>query len=101
MSIRALADKQNAHRRTVRRALESAIPPERKVPERIAPRTGSVQGRDRRDAAQDLDAPKKQCHTARRILARHVDEHGAVDLSYSAVRDYVGKRRTADPGRGG
>ncbi len=41
----------------------------------------------------DLDAPKKQRHTARRVLARLVDEHGAVDLSYSTVRDYVAKRR--------
>ena len=36
--------------------------------------------------------PKKQRHTARRVLARLVDEHGAADLSYSTVRDYVGKR---------
>ena len=41
----------------------------------------------------DVDAPKKQRHTARRVLARLVDEHGAVDLSYSTVRDYVAKRR--------
>jgi hypothetical protein len=32
----------------------------------------------------DLDAPRKQRHTARRVLARLVDEHGAADLSYSA-----------------
>ena len=31
--------------------------------------------------------------TARRVLARLVDEHGAADLSYSTVRDYVAKRR--------
>jgi transposase len=42
---------------------------------------------------QDLEAPKKQRHTARRILARLADEHGAVDVSYSTVRDYVRKRR--------
>src|SRR5262249_45936000 len=41
----------------------------------------------------DLDAPKKQRHTARRILARLVDEHDAGGLSYSTVRDYVRKRR--------
>jgi len=41
----------------------------------------------------DVDAPKKQRHTARRILARLVDEHGATDLSYSSVRDHVRKRR--------
>ena len=37
--------------------------------------------------------PKKQRHTARRILARLVDEHGAEGLSYSTVRDHVRKRR--------
>ncbi len=50
----------------------------------------------------DLDAPRKQKHTARRVLARLVDEHGAVDLSYSAVRDYVSRRRpevAAEAGR--
>ena len=41
----------------------------------------------------DLDAPKKQRHTARRVLARLVDEHGAQGLSYSTVRDHVSKRR--------
>jgi hypothetical protein len=41
----------------------------------------------------DLDAPKKQRHTARRILALLVDEHGAVGLSYSTVRDHTRKRR--------
>ncbi len=41
----------------------------------------------------DLEAPKKQRHTARRVLARLVDEHGVTAISYSTVRDYVAKRR--------
>ena len=40
----------------------------------------------------DLTAPRKQRHTARRVLARLVDEHELTDLTYSAVRDYVAKR---------
>ena len=38
LSIRALSDKYEVHRRTVRQALESAVPPERKVPVRVAPK---------------------------------------------------------------
>ncbi len=42
---------------------------------------------------QDLDGPRKQRHTARRIFARLAEEHGATELSYSTVRDYVRRRR--------
>jgi len=41
----------------------------------------------------DLDAPRKQRHTATRVLSRLVEEHGATDVSYSTVRDYVRVRR--------
>lgn len=41
----------------------------------------------------DLDAPRKQRHTAKRIFARLVDEHGVRDVSYWSVRDYVARRR--------
>ena len=43
---------------------------------------------------EDATAPRKQRHTAHRILARLVEEHGAEELSYSTVRDYVGRRAT-------
>ena len=42
---------------------------------------------------EDTTAPRKQRHTARRILSRLIDEHGAEELSYSTVRDYVRVRR--------
>lgn len=93
LSIRGLADRHGVHRRTVRQALAAAIPPPRKTSQRIAPRLESFKAVIDAMLRTDLDAPKKQRHTARRILARLVDEHDAVNLSYSTVRDYVGKRR--------
>jgi len=42
---------------------------------------------------EDTNAPRKQRHTARRILARLIEEHRAEQLSYSTVRDYVRLRR--------
>jgi hypothetical protein len=41
----------------------------------------------------DTQAPRKQRHTAPRILAGLVEEHGAEELSYSTVRGYVPVRR--------
>ncbi|MEP6816642.1 MAG: IS21 family transposase [Marmoricola sp.] len=93
LSIRALADRHGVHRRTVRQALENAVPPERKPPVRAAPKLDPAKSLIDAMLIVDLTAPRKQRHTARRVLARLVQEHQMTDLTYSAVRDYVAKRR--------
>jgi transposase len=92
LSVRALAMRYRVHRRTVRQALESAQPPARKSPQRSSPALEPV--RDAIDAMlrEDVAAPRKQQHTARRVFERLVDEHGA-RLSYSTVVNYVWQRR--------
>jgi hypothetical protein len=90
MSIRALADKHKVHRRTVRAALADAVPPVRKPPTRAAPVLGRHEDAIRRWLVEDLDAPRKQRHTARRIWQRLLEEEGAV-VSESSVRNLVAR----------
>lgn len=93
VSQRALAEKYSVHRRTVRQALGSAVPPPRKTPP--PRRTVLDPAKDWIDAMlrEDLTAPRKQKHTARRIYERLAKEYGFEDASYSTVCDYVGARR--------
>ncbi|GAA1821484.1 IS21 family transposase [Agromyces neolithicus] len=93
LGIRALARKYGVGRDTVRTALSRADPPPRKTPVRSAPRLAPFKAAIDEMLRQDLDAPRKQRHTATRVLARLADEHGATELSYSTVRDYVRVRR--------
>jgi transposase len=92
LSIRALADKYGVHRRTVRQALGSPQPPPRKRVVRSTPVLDTV--RDLIDAmlVDDLTAPRKQRHTARRVFERLCDEHDA-RVCYSTVVKYVRRRR--------
>lgn len=93
LSIRELARRHGVHRRTVRLALAATEPPARKSPTRSAPRLDPFKDAIDGMLRADLDAPRKQRHTATRVLARLVQEHDAAGLSYSTVRDYVRLRR--------
>ena len=93
LSVRALAKRYGVHRRTVRQALEDAVPPPRKTPVRRAPKLDQAKPVIDQWLREDLDAPPKQRHTAQRVWERLVDEHEVTELSYSTVRDYVARRR--------
>ena len=93
LSMRALARRYGVHRRTVRQALESAVPPERKRPVgRPASALGAWREWIDEILIADRDAPRKQRHTAKRIADRLAEEHGVV-VAGSTMRDHVRKRR--------
>ncbi|WP_165067699.1 IS21 family transposase [Marisediminicola senii] len=93
LSIRELARRHQVGRGTVRTALATAEPPPRKTPVRASPRLDAFKSTIDAMLLEDVEAPRKQRHTARRVLARLAEEHGATELSYSTVRDYVRLRR--------
>ena len=92
LGIRALAARYGVHRRTVRDALACPWPPERKKRSYSAPRLDPARPLIDGMLREDLTAPRKQRHTARRVWQRLVDEHQLV-VSYSTVRTYVARRR--------
>ncbi|MDY7529968.1 MULTISPECIES: IS21 family transposase [unclassified Cryobacterium] len=93
VSIRELARRYGVGRPTVRQALLQAEPLPRKPRVRSAPRLDAFKRVIDEMLRLDTEAPRKQKHTARRVFARLADEHGATDLSYSTVRNYVRRRR--------
>jgi hypothetical protein len=92
LGIRALAARYGVHRRTVRDALACPWPPERKKRRYAAPRLDPAKPLIDGMLREDLTAPRKQRHTARRVWQRLVDEH-QLEVSYSTVRTYVARRR--------
>jgi transposase len=92
LSIRALAERFHVHRRDVRQALSSAVPPPRKPVARpspvLDPWKATIDGWLEADGA----APRKSRHTARRVWQRLVEELDA-DVGESTVRRYVAEVR--------
>jgi transposase len=92
-SIRELAVRHQVHRRTVRQALASAVPPPRKAyPLRPRPAIGPYEAIIDGWLVADREVPRKQRHTARRVWQRLVAEHGA-SVAEVTVSRYVARRR--------
>jgi transposase len=98
LSIRALAERFHVHRRDVRQALVSAMPPPRKAVVRAAPVLDPWKALIEGWLELDRAAPRKQRHTARRVWQRLAEEHGVV-IGESTVRRYVAdvRRRQSVP----
>lgn len=94
VAIRELSRRFEVHRRDVRAALASALPPARKVVVRPAPKMDAWKPIVDGWLAADGEAPRKQRHTARRVWQRLVSEHDA-QIGESTVRRYVARVRAA------
>lgn len=92
LSIRALAVRHNVGRKQVKRALNDPVPPARKTPQRRSPVLGPYHAVIDQWLREDVMAPPKQQHTARRIARRLAEEYGA-QMSYSNIADYIARRR--------
>ena len=93
MSIREASRVFGLHRDTVRKMLKYAAPPgyRRSKPPR-RPKIGPYTAVIDRILQDDLNVPKKQRHTDKRIYERLRDEHG-LKGGYTIVKDYVREQR--------
>ena len=88
VSIRELATRFGTHRRTVRDALASPLPPTRKAVVRSSPALEEWKSTIDGWLKADREAPRKQRHTARRVWQRLTDDYDA-HVGESTVRRYV------------
>ena len=91
-TIKGVADKLGVHRRMVRQALSSAVPPPAKERGRQKPVLSGLTPFIDQILEADQEAPRKQQHTAHRIWVRAQSEMG-VTVAESGVRRYVRQRK--------
>ncbi|WTT40893.1 IS21 family transposase [Kitasatospora sp. NBC_00085] len=94
LSGRELAVRFKVSRNTVKKALESPVPPKRKSPPPRKSVLEPVKGFIDAILREDLDAPAKQKHTIPRIIERLAAEHDFEQARPTTVWDYVSKRRS-------
>jgi len=92
-TIVGVAKRFGVHRRLVRQAIESALPPERKRAARRRPKFVAICEFIDQRLKEDEQAPRKQRHTAHRIYERLRVELPGVRVSERTVRQYVRERR--------
>jgi transposase len=92
-TIAGVAAKFGVHRRVVRRAIASALPPAQHYPERAKPKLGAVEAFIDQVLDEDCRAPRKQRHTARRIHRRILREFPDAAVAESTVRNHVRERK--------
>ena len=92
-TVKGVARQFGVHRRMVRQAVESALPPLRGYRPRSKPVVGPVAAFIDSILAADATAPRKQRHTARRIHRRILAELPRHPVAESTVRNHVRERR--------
>ena len=92
-TIKGVARKFGVHRRMVREALTDAVPKERQSPERVRPKLQPAIPFIDAVLENDVQAPRKQRHTARRIYARLQREKPEVRVAEATVRAYVREQK--------
>ena len=94
-TVKGVAAKFGVHRRMVRQAIASALPPRRRYPPRAKPKLDAVAAFIDAVLDEDRRAPRKQRHTARRIWRRLLKEFPDAAVAESTVRNHVRERRRA------
>jgi hypothetical protein len=87
------AAKFGVHRRLVRQAIASALPPKHRYPPRAKPKLGGVAAFIDRVLDEDRHAPRKQRHTARRLYHRILTDFPDAAVVASTVRNHVRGRK--------